>query len=81
VWDNANTKWITPDMGTLNNTDLLRWDSTNKKWVKVAVSHSLEVDTTNNLIHLKGDSASPGNNKVYGTDGSGNRVWLDTVLL
>jgi hypothetical protein len=59
---------------------MLRWDNTNKKYVKVAPDHSLEIDA-NAVLHLKGDSASPGNNKVYGTDGSGNRTWLDTVLL
>jgi hypothetical protein len=70
--------WSTPAVGTLSAKDILRWDSTNKKWVKATPAHSVEIDSSANL-HLKGDSASPGNNKVYGTDGSGNRAWLDTV--
>jgi hypothetical protein len=80
VWDQTNSKWITPTVGTLANKDMIRWDSTNKKFVKVTPAHSVEVDASDNL-HLMGDVASPGNYKVFGTDGSGNRAWLDTVLL
>jgi hypothetical protein len=37
--------------------------------------NSIEVDSGD--LQLVGDTASPGNNKVYGTDGSGNRTWKD----
>lgn len=33
--------------------------------------------STNRTLSLVNDVASPGNNKVYGTDGSGVRVWKD----
>lgn len=39
------------------------------------VKNSIEVDTGD--LQLVGDTASPGNNKVYGTDGSGVRGWKD----
>lgn len=35
---------------------------------------TLAADMTFNLV---GDTASPGNNKLYGTDGTGNRGWYD----
>jgi hypothetical protein len=35
--------------------------------------NSIEVDSGD--LQLVGDSATPGNNKVYGTDGSGNKGW------
>lgn len=39
------------------------------------VKNSIEVDSGD--LQLDGDEASPGNNKVYGTDGSGNKGWKD----
>jgi hypothetical protein len=41
------------------------------------VSKSLEVDAVNHKIQLSGDSATPGNNKIYGTNGSGTKGWID----
>ena len=76
VW--VDGTWATPSAGTPADKDMLRWDNTNKKYVKVTPGHSLEIDGSANL-HLKGDSASPGNNYVYGTNGSGNRAWIATV--
>lgn len=35
--------------------------------------HSIELDAGD--LHLVGDEAAPGNNQVYGTDGSGNKGW------
>lgn len=32
-----------------------------------------------NAVQLSGDAASPGNNKVYGTSGSGTKGWKDEV--
>ena len=37
--------------------------------------NSVEIDADD--VQLVGDAASPGNNKVYGTDGSGTRGWKD----
>jgi hypothetical protein len=39
------------------------------------VKNSIVVDTRS--LQLSGDSASPGNNKVYGTNGSGVKGWKD----
>ena len=38
----------------------------------------LSADRTLNLV---GDLAAPGNNKVYGTDSGGTRVWKDDPVL
>jgi hypothetical protein len=78
VW--ANGAWSTPSAGTPSDKDMLRWDNTNKKYIKVKPDHSLEIDA-NAVLHLKGDEASPGNTKVYGTNGSGDRAWLSTALV
>jgi hypothetical protein len=46
----------------------------------VVGQHSLSVDSTdpaNPIATLVNDTASPGNNKVYGTDASGVRGWKD----
>lgn len=39
------------------------------------VKNSVEVDSGS--LQLVGDEAAPGNNKIYGTDGSGARGWKD----
>jgi hypothetical protein len=46
----------------------------------VATQHSLQGGgnlSANRTLSLAGDVASPGNNKVYGTDASGERGWKD----
>ena len=43
----------------------------------MAVKQSLEYDA--GLVRLKGDVDSPGANKTYGTDASGNRGWKNDV--
>ena len=46
----------------------------------VATQHSLTGGgdlSADRTLALVGDTASPGNNKVYGTDGSGTRGWKD----
>lgn len=42
---------------------------------KIEVQHSIVQDASG--IKLAGDSGSPGNNKVYGTNGSGVKGWQD----
>lgn len=47
---------------------------------QVATQHSLAGGgdlTANRTLSLVGDTASPGNSKLYGTDGSGNRGFYD----
>lgn len=39
------------------------------------VRKQMSIDSDTNGLKLSGDSATPGNNKVYGTDGSGNKGW------
>lgn len=46
----------------------------------LGAEHSVELES-NGKVHLVGDTASPGNNMVYATNGSGTRGWIDTVLL
>lgn len=41
----------------------------------IPVEDSIEAGTTG--IQLVGDSASPGNSKLYGTNGSGTKGWYD----
>ncbi len=40
-------------------------------------SPNLSIVVVSNRYQLENDVASPGNNKVYGTDGSGNKGWFD----
>ena len=40
------------------------------------VQHSVTVDTTAHKLQLVNDQASPGANRVYGTDGAGARAWI-----
>lgn len=43
--------------------------------IAYAFQHSLS--NTDGTVNLTGDTASPGNNKMYGTNGSGTRGWYD----
>lgn len=50
----------------------------NNNWLKIApfgVKNSIEEDEGS--FQLVGDEAAPGNNKIYGTNGSGQRGWKD----
>ena len=42
---------------------------------KADVRKQMSITSDSSGIKLVGDSASPGNNQVYGTDGSGNKGW------
>lgn len=42
-----------------------------------SVDMSIEYDTISKTIYLVGDEQDPGNNKVYGTDYSGNKGWKE----
>ena len=42
-----------------------------------SVDKSIEYDAVNKVIYLVGDEETPGNNKVYGTNFSGEKVWKD----
>jgi hypothetical protein len=53
-----------------NSLGIEKWRDTLKALVAL---NSLEA--SGNAIQLDGDQASPGNNKVYGTDGSGVKGW------
>ena len=39
--------------------------------------NSIERDSADNNVELVNDEASPGNDKLYGTNGSGVRGWYD----
>ena len=47
---------------------------------QVNVSAANSVDVSKGSVELVNDSGAPGNNKVYGTDGSGTRGWQDATL-
>jgi hypothetical protein len=42
-----------------------------------ALSVDQSIVSNNNVLTLDGDSSVPGNNKVYGTDSSGNKGWYN----
>lgn len=41
---------------------------------------SIVENATDHKIELDGDAAAPGANKVYGTDGGGNKGWQDAAV-
>lgn len=43
--------------------------------LKADVKKQMSITSDSSGIKLSGDSSSPGNNKVYGTDGSGTKGW------
>jgi hypothetical protein len=45
------------------------------------VQDSIVIDGTSGKLKLSGDTASPGNWKLYGTNGSGTRGWLSATVL
>jgi hypothetical protein len=56
--------------GYLTSTD---WNTFNGKQNALTAPNSVKISS--NTIQLDGDSATPGNNKVYGTNGSGVKGW------
>jgi hypothetical protein len=56
--------------GYLTSTD---WNTFNGKQNALTAPNSVKISS--NTIELDGDSATPGNNKVYGTNGSGVKGW------
>lgn len=62
-------------VSTVRGTASSGYDTLGEIESVITGKHSIEVDAAK--LHLVGDTASPGNNKVYGTDGSGNRGWKD----
>jgi hypothetical protein len=68
VVDPALTEQITNDILTLYST----------KRDKVAQKNSIEDD--DGYLQLVGDENSPGPNKIYSTDASGNKGWHSTLL-
>lgn len=39
--------------------------------------NSIVIDGTDSLLELQGDADTPGSHKVYGTDASGDKGWMD----
>ncbi len=60
------------DTNTINLTYV---DGTPAMYADALYQMSITADAGG--LKLQGDSATPGNNKVYGTDSSGNRGWQD----
>ena len=48
-----------------------------EEYIGQAITPVDSVEISGGEIKLVGDVAAPGNNKTYGTDGTGNRVWKD----
>ncbi len=61
---------LTADSGLSGGGDI-----TANRSFSVNVQNSIEI--TSDALQLVGDSASPGNDKVYGTNGSGVKGWYD----
>jgi len=69
------------DKGWILQGSVIRTDSndTSPAILSAKVDKSLTVDTAAHRLILVGDTATPGANKVYGTDASGNRGWQDAA--
>ena len=59
----------------LTDTPTLTWDASVPTEAKGNVAKQMSIISDSNGLKLDGDSATPGNNKVYGTDGSGVKGW------
>lgn len=79
---NATTAYLTNNivtrggvvyMAKQNNTNS---QPPNTNWQAIApYTAHWSIEYLNGFLQLKGDSETPGNNKIYGTDGSGVRGW------
>jgi len=69
------TQATTSTDGYLSSTD---WNTFNGKQSALTFSQSLV--NTAGTVTLVSDTASPGNNKFYGTDGSGTRAWNPSLI-
>lgn len=56
-----------------DTVDLTYTDATPE--LKADVKKQMSITSDSSGLKLSGDSATPGNNKVYGTDGSGTKGW------
>ena len=65
---------VTQHEGDIDHDQLLNFVANEHATPK----NSIEIDTAQ--LQLVGDSASPGNNKLYGTNGSGTKGWYDRVI-
>lgn len=77
---NAATRNVGTAAGTVAAGDDSRITGAVQGSRSIATQHSLTGGgdlTGNRTLALVGDTASPGNSKVYGTDASGNRGWFD----
>ena len=62
----------------LTDTDTVAWTyADGTPAISAAVRTQLSITSDASGIKLSGDSGSPGNNKLYGTDGSGTKGWYD----
>jgi len=69
------TQATTSTDGYLSSTD---WNTFNGKQSALTFSQSLV--NTAGTVTLVSDTASPGNNKFYGTNGSGTRAWNPSLI-
>ncbi len=64
------------DAATVADTDTLDL-SIDGQEISGAVKKQMSIDSDASGLKLSGDSASPGNSKLYGTNGSGTKGWYD----
>jgi len=64
--DMEKSTYDTNDNGSVDSAEAL---------TPSAVQHSVAI--SGGKVQLTNDAATPGNNKLYGTDGTGNRGWYD----
>jgi hypothetical protein len=78
VENTALSTWTgSTNVNTVGTIGTGTWNATPVDGTKIEVQQSLVNDSSG--IKLSGDSSSPGNNKVYGTNGSGTKGWYDAA--
>jgi hypothetical protein len=85
VWlitDGSN--WVTlPTHSRIVNTDTITVDrqGTGTDGTVITVNTQDSITSDSSGIKLQGDSASPGNSKLYGTNASGTKGWYDQPVV
>jgi hypothetical protein len=70
----------THDAVTISDTDTVDLSLTGQS-LSADVKKQMSITSDTNGIKLSADSASPGNYKTYGTDGTGTKGWMDTTTV
>ncbi|WP_043767499.1 hypothetical protein [Algiphilus aromaticivorans] len=77
VWFFINDSGVPATKDENGNVNRFATEASVGSAIFAEVKNSIEVDSADDDLQLVGDTPSPGNNKFYATDGSGNRGWQD----